>query len=380
MAQFTVNAQRFDPYKNFKFRVKWDGRYVAGVSKVSALKRTTEVVEHREGGDPSTSPQVARPHQVRADHARARRHPRHRVRAVGEQGLELRLRARRGGLAQGLPQGRDHRDLQRGRASSRSPTRSTAAGSPSSRRCPTSTPTPTPSRSSRSSSRTRAGSATTTSPSRPSRSSPSPREPTRPMRPALEPGDLRRALGARARRCTRSTARCSCSLGVPEPDTELARLPLGERDALLLGLARRRSATASRRVTRARRAASGVEFELSCARARASGAEPPPDRWTVEHGGVARHAAAARQRSTPPRRSPRDVDAAARSLLARASSPPSATASRRGGDCRRTSRRRSPRRLPQATRAPSCCSTSPARPAATRWSRSSTSRASSGPS
>lgn len=55
MAQFSVNAQRFDPYKNFKFRVKWDGRYVAGVSKVSALKKTTEVVEHREGGDPSTS-------------------------------------------------------------------------------------------------------------------------------------------------------------------------------------------------------------------------------------------------------------------------------------------------------------------------------------
>jgi phage tail-like protein len=55
MAQFTVNAQRFDPYKNFKFRVKWDGRYVAGISKVGALKRTTEVVEHREGGDPSTS-------------------------------------------------------------------------------------------------------------------------------------------------------------------------------------------------------------------------------------------------------------------------------------------------------------------------------------
>jgi phage tail-like protein len=27
---------------------------VAGVSKVSALKRTTDVVEHREGGDPST--------------------------------------------------------------------------------------------------------------------------------------------------------------------------------------------------------------------------------------------------------------------------------------------------------------------------------------
>jgi phage tail-like protein len=55
MAQFSVNAQRFDPYKNFKFRVKWDGRYVAGISKVSGLKRSTEVVEHREGGDPSTS-------------------------------------------------------------------------------------------------------------------------------------------------------------------------------------------------------------------------------------------------------------------------------------------------------------------------------------
>jgi phage tail-like protein len=55
MVQFSVNPQRFDPYKNFKFRVRWDGRYVAGVSKVGALKRSTEVVEHREGGDPSTS-------------------------------------------------------------------------------------------------------------------------------------------------------------------------------------------------------------------------------------------------------------------------------------------------------------------------------------
>ena len=55
MAEFTVNPTRFDPYKNFKFRVKWDGQFVAGVSKISALKRTTEVIEHREGGDPSTS-------------------------------------------------------------------------------------------------------------------------------------------------------------------------------------------------------------------------------------------------------------------------------------------------------------------------------------
>jgi phage tail-like protein len=55
MAQFSVNASRFDPYKNFKFRVKWDGKYVAGVSKISALKRTTEIVKHRNGGDPSSS-------------------------------------------------------------------------------------------------------------------------------------------------------------------------------------------------------------------------------------------------------------------------------------------------------------------------------------
>jgi len=55
VAQFSVNASRFDPYKNFKFRIKWDGKYVAGISKVGALKRTTEVVKHREGGDPSSS-------------------------------------------------------------------------------------------------------------------------------------------------------------------------------------------------------------------------------------------------------------------------------------------------------------------------------------
>lgn len=55
MTQFTVNATRLDPYKNFKFRVKFEDRYVAGVSKVSALRRTTEVVEHRDGGDLSSA-------------------------------------------------------------------------------------------------------------------------------------------------------------------------------------------------------------------------------------------------------------------------------------------------------------------------------------
>ena len=175
MAQFSVNAQRFDPYKNFKFRVKWDGRYVAGVSKVGALKRTTEVVKHREGGDPEHQPQVARAHRVRGDHARARRHPRHRVRAVGEQGLELRLRARRGDLAARISARTSSSRSTTRPASSPSPTRSSAAGCRSTRRCPTSTPTPTPSRSSTSSWRTRAGSATTTSSSRPSRASPNQR-------------------------------------------------------------------------------------------------------------------------------------------------------------------------------------------------------------
>jgi phage tail-like protein len=55
MPEFSVNPTRFDPYKNFKFRLKWDNRYVAGVSKMTALKRTTEVVKHRHGGDPSSS-------------------------------------------------------------------------------------------------------------------------------------------------------------------------------------------------------------------------------------------------------------------------------------------------------------------------------------
>lgn len=57
MAQFSVNAQRHDPYKNFKFLVKFQGQTaaVAGISKVTGLKRSTEVVKHREGGDPSSS-------------------------------------------------------------------------------------------------------------------------------------------------------------------------------------------------------------------------------------------------------------------------------------------------------------------------------------
>jgi len=51
MTQFSVNAYRRDPYRNFKFRVRWDGNVVAGISKVSALRRTTEVIKHREGSE-----------------------------------------------------------------------------------------------------------------------------------------------------------------------------------------------------------------------------------------------------------------------------------------------------------------------------------------
>jgi phage tail-like protein len=57
MAQFTVNnnPQRFDLYKNFKFRINWDNRCVAGFSRMGPLNRSTEVANHRDGGDPSSS-------------------------------------------------------------------------------------------------------------------------------------------------------------------------------------------------------------------------------------------------------------------------------------------------------------------------------------
>jgi phage tail-like protein len=54
MAQFSVNAQRFDPYPAHKFRVKWDGRYITGISRVSGLIRTTDVNDNRTGSDPSS--------------------------------------------------------------------------------------------------------------------------------------------------------------------------------------------------------------------------------------------------------------------------------------------------------------------------------------
>jgi phage tail-like protein len=53
MPQFSVNPHRVDPYKNFRFKIMWDGKYVAGVSKISPLRRVTDVITHRSGGDPN---------------------------------------------------------------------------------------------------------------------------------------------------------------------------------------------------------------------------------------------------------------------------------------------------------------------------------------
>lgn len=70
MSGFTVNAGRLDPYKDYKFRVRWDGRAVAGVSRVGPLRRTTEALAHRDGGDlsaPRLSPGLTRFDPVRLE-------------------------------------------------------------------------------------------------------------------------------------------------------------------------------------------------------------------------------------------------------------------------------------------------------------------------
>ena len=50
---FPANAHRFDPYRTFKFQILIDGQAVAGLRKMGALKKTTEVVDWRTAGDPS---------------------------------------------------------------------------------------------------------------------------------------------------------------------------------------------------------------------------------------------------------------------------------------------------------------------------------------
>ncbi len=110
MPQFTVNTTRFDPYKNFKFRIKWDGRYVAGVSKVSPLKRATEAVSHAKAAA-SAARAVAEHVEVRSGDHRTRYHPRHGLRGVDEPRQQHDRRPRHG--AQGIPQGHHDRTAQR---------------------------------------------------------------------------------------------------------------------------------------------------------------------------------------------------------------------------------------------------------------------------
>ena len=74
MSEFTVNATRFDPYKNFKFRVKWDGKYVAGISKVTSLKRTTRGGQAPARRRPKLQPEVTRAHRVGGRHTQPRGH------------------------------------------------------------------------------------------------------------------------------------------------------------------------------------------------------------------------------------------------------------------------------------------------------------------
>ena len=102
MAQFTVNTSRVDPYKNYKFRVKWEGRYVAGISKVGVLKQTTEVVKHREGGDPSSSRKS--PGRTEFDAITLECGVTHdpEFERWGEQGVELRRGPRGAAVAEGL--------------------------------------------------------------------------------------------------------------------------------------------------------------------------------------------------------------------------------------------------------------------------------------
>ena len=156
MAEFTVNATRFDPYKAFMFRVKWDGQYVAGLSKMSALKRTTDPVVHREGGDPSHERKS--PGKTKFDAVTLERGVTHDL--AFEAWANLVHSLERADVAEELPQGHRRRRLQRGRPEGRSRTSSTAAGPPNTRRSRGSTRPPRASRSRRSSSSSRASNAT----------------------------------------------------------------------------------------------------------------------------------------------------------------------------------------------------------------------------
>ena len=106
MAQLSVKRQRLDPYKNFKFRLKWDGEYVAGMNKLTVgLTRTSEVVQHRQGGDPSTSRKSPGRTKYEAVTLEQGDHPRHRISELGQQRMGFWWRTRVGDIAEEFPQG-----------------------------------------------------------------------------------------------------------------------------------------------------------------------------------------------------------------------------------------------------------------------------------
>lgn len=59
MGRFQIDSERRDPYRNFRFRVRWEGRHVAGFREVSALRDVTGVIGHRDGaGSPSRAVKI----------------------------------------------------------------------------------------------------------------------------------------------------------------------------------------------------------------------------------------------------------------------------------------------------------------------------------
>jgi phage tail-like protein len=168
MAEPRVNHARFDRYKNFRFRVKWDGRYVAGFNKSAPLNGITKALEHREGTGRDASRQS--PGGSTYEAVTLQRGITHDAEFEQWASTAWKLasaRPRRSPL-EGF-----RKDItievydKMGNSLSR--TRCSAAGCPSTRRCRTWTETQTQSRSSTSSSRMRDSSATTTCPSPPSR-------------------------------------------------------------------------------------------------------------------------------------------------------------------------------------------------------------------
>ncbi len=271
MAQFSVNAQRFDPYKNFKFRVKWDGRYVAGVSKVGALKRTTEVVEHREGGDPSSGRKS--PGRTKYEAITLERGVTHdtefekwanKVWNFGSGlGAEVSLKDFRKDVI--IEVYNEAGQLVLAYKVYRCWCRS-------SKPCLTWTPTPTRWQSRPSSWRTRAGNATTRWPSRPSR-----RSLNRHKRRA-RPQHNRAAgcLGARvcAAAAPPRTRAPEFSLPGVRAGTRFARLTVGQRDSLLLTLHEWTFGPNVTGVVRCPQCAEEVELAFDVADVRVGGAAP----------------------------------------------------------------------------------------------------------